>query len=424
MTIKTGTLTDIILLAMAATAIFLRYQAVKLPFPTIPTTYTVSDRLLETPKIYGNRQYFKLGQVRIVTSVPPMYQFGDYLTVTGQLDNTGQIRFPKVTIDDKVSNYPLKSFVNLRQTLSNIIGRYLPTPEAELVAGVIWGQKAALPKEFSDNLKVTGVMHVVVVSGYNIALLIAVILPLSRFFGRSISVFLTFFVIIGFILLAGAEAPAIRAGIMGSLTIVSDYFGRQKTALRLLLLAGTGMLLSNPLFIEELGFQLSFMATLGLILFGNSKRDEKEKKEKVGKKKPETDGFWEFIKAELRTTVAAQVLVLPLLALAFSQISLVSPLTNVLISPLIGPLMAGGLLLTCLGAFSSLLGGVLGVFVALPSGVFVAIVNLLARAPGVVVTVTVGPKEVVLYYLIVVVVLVYRGIRRAAPLGRLTNAGS
>lgn len=206
----------------------------------------------------------------------------------------------------------------LRETISQTVRQSLPEPQASLLLGMMLGVKSGFPSDFYQALRVTGTLHVVVVSGYNITVLInalgkgLVFLPLRiRFFVIALGIFL-------FVSLVGFEPPVIRAAIMGSLALLATVAGRQKDALRALLIAGGAMLLVNPEWLSDLSFQLSFLAALGLITFV-----------------PVFDrlipGKGAPLREELTTTLAAQIMVWPLIAYRFGQASLLSPLVNALV---------------------------------------------------------------------------------------------
>lgn len=202
----------------------------------------------------------------------------------------------------------------------SLINQLMPEPHAGLLAGILFGVKAALSKSFTDELIVTGTIHIVALSGMNITILAAIVTTtLSGFVSRRVASLLTIVIIIGFVLLVGPSASIVRAAIMGIITMLGLVWGRQVWALWSLFLAAGIMLLVNFSWLFELSFQLSFFATLGILLFGQETQAI-----------PKT-GRWDFIKEELRVTLAAQVFTIPIIMFHFHRISLVAPLTNLLI---------------------------------------------------------------------------------------------
>lgn len=214
------------------------------------------------------------------------------------------------------TNQPVGYFSPLRSYLASKLEVLYPPEEANLVKGLVLGLN-----DFSKSAKQqfinTGTIHVVVVSGYNITLVASVILASSLIWGRKVALVLSFLGIIIYTLLTGAQPPAVRAAIMGSLGFGSLALGRQKEALELLLIAGGLMLIYDPTLLTSISFQLSYLATLGVIYF-NPKIEPRLKK-------------FGPLKADLANTLAAQILVAPLLFFYFGQISWIAPLANLLV---------------------------------------------------------------------------------------------
>lgn len=421
---------DILLLVLAITIIYYRYEAIKIPTPKSDVLTVISDYVSSVPTSFGNLQYFKLGQIQVVTRVPPTYEYGDYLTVEGTLTPKMQMRYPKIVsgspgLDEasrpRMTNVFVglqRNLLNFRQTLVSQITRHLPSPEAELIAGVLWGAKSNLPPDFSDALRKTGTIHMVVVSGYNISVICALLLTSFSVLGKRLSTLVTIIGILVFTLLTGAEAPSVRAAIMGSLVVVGQLIGRERTALRLLIISAVTMLIVNPLWVTDLGFQLSFLATLGILVFGGTsgKTDNREQKSELemrkgrGENNPPSHISFQFLSSvfshlssrpELKTTLAAQVLTWPLIATAFGTVSLISPVANVLTGWTVPLMIAGGALLTFLSPLSSPIAKLISLVLYVPASFFVNVVTMLSKLPFATVNISFGKELVVIYYLIV-----------------------
>ncbi|MCG2686399.1 ComEC/Rec2 family competence protein, partial [Candidatus Parcubacteria bacterium] len=190
-----------------------------------------------------------------------------------------------------------------------------------------------------------------------------------------------------FALMVGAEPPVIRAALMGGLVMLGKFFGRPAAALKILALSAVLMLFINPLMVNDLGFQLSFLATFGLLVV-----------------EPEFSSRFKFkiwgLEDSLWSTVAAQIMVLPVLGYHFERISVGAPLPNVLILWLIPPIMFFGSLLV--GA--SLLVAPLVPFVSAILWVllsyFVTVIEIFSKLPGLTINLTVSLLGVVTYYLV------------------------
>jgi len=242
---------------------------------------------------------------------------------------------------------------NLREAISVLVRESLPEPQASLLLGMILGVSSGFPAEFYESLRVTGTLHVVVVSGFNITVIINTLAGFLSFIPLKLRFFVTLVFITAFVLLVGPNPPVVRAAVMGSIGLLGTVLGRQRDALRTLLIASLLMLVFRPNWAGELSFQLSFLATLGLIVI-------QPLFERVipGKNLP--------LRGDFITTSAAQVMVWPLIAFHFGQVSLLSPLINALILWTVPLITYLGLVTITIGMFIK---GV-GVLIFLPIRLF------------------------------------------------------
>lgn len=267
---------------------------------------------------------------------------------------THVIRYAEVELVSKDESSFLSGIYTGKQQFMNSLEHILPMPHAGLGEGILLGVKRALGKDLEETFRETGIIHIVVLSGYNVMIVVeAMMLVLAYFFLPKMRMVIGITAIALFVLLVGPSATVVRAAIMASLLLVARATGRVYAIMRALLLAGIIMLIANPyLLVHDPGFQLSFIATLALILFAPHV-------ERWLRFIPETGGVRTIVTA----TVATQVMVLPLLLYHMGLFSLVSVLVNVLILPMVPIAM----LLTFLT-------GVLGIFVE-PLGVLVGFVS-------------------------------------------------
>src|SRR3989338_3600844 len=220
---------------------------------------------------------------------------------------------------------------------TNVINSYLPEPEASLLNGIIFGVNLKTTKEFYQQLKIVGLLHLVVLSGINITLLSAMISSSTKFLSKRLSTLITILSIILFVIFVGPQAPIIRAAFMGLLTHVAIVTGKKNYTLYALFLSLIFILIFWPGWLKTVSLQLSYGATLGIVLFGQTQSKN-------------------FIVKNLRLTLAAQIFTVPIIFLYFKQISLISPLANLLVAETIPPLMVFGFLTAILGKISYFLG--------------------------------------------------------------------
>lgn len=230
--------------------------------------------------------------------------------------------------------------------LSLVLARLLPEPHAGLLAGLLFGTKASLSKELYAELIRSGTLHIVALSGMNITIIADLFAKgLLWVVSKRIASLLTILGIIWFVWFVGPSASIVRAAIMGSISLIAIIFGRQYWALLTWGLAVSTMLLLNFAWLFELSFQLSALATLGIILFGNT--IERDKKAKMDDRKNAiafilSSRSIELLRSNLRLTLAAQVFTIPLILFHFHRISLISPIANLAIGWLISPLTVIG----------------------------------------------------------------------------------
>lgn len=246
---------------------------------------------------------------------------------------------------------------------TSVINSYLPEPQASLLNGIIFGVNLRTSKEFYQQLKMVGLLHLVVLSGANISLLAAMIGTLTSFLSKRISVLVTILLIILFVIFVGPQPPVVRAAFTGILTLVAIIYGRKNYALYALLLSLIFIAIFWPKWITSISLQLSYGATLGLIMFGR----------KRGKN---------YIINEFITSLSAQVFTAPIIFIYFKQISLISPLANILVSFTIAPLMVFGFLTAILGAIWHPLGIIPAYFCYGILSYMVWVVEWLSRIPG------------------------------------------
>src|SRR5688572_20116596 len=219
------------------------------------------------------------------------------------------------------------------RALTNIY-RMFPDPESSLMAGILLGVDTGLTRELQDAFKNTGTAHIIAISGFNISIIAGIFFVFfSRFFGERRGAVIAIVVIALYTIIVGADAAVVRAAIMGSLALFAKQVGRRQFALNTLLAVAFMMTLWNPLFVWDVGFQLSFFATLGLILYADP--FSKFANRVITKYFPSSTAersaelFSEFV----LLTLAAQLTTIPIMAYHFQRISLVSFIANPFILP-------------------------------------------------------------------------------------------
>ena len=260
--------------------------------------------------------------------------------------------------------------------------RVLPEPAAALANGMLLGIESGIPRELYDAFNTTGVSHVIVISGTNITLLSGVLLAVAgRLLGRRRAAWLVAPAILLYVLLVGAAPAAARAGVMGCLYVIAVALDRRSLPLISLCASALGLTALNPLLLGDLGFQLSALATLGLILFSSPLQRRwtafLESRLPAGPIRRASA----LLADGLILTLAAQITTLPLLIYTFGRFSPLSLFTNLLILPAQPPIMLGGLLTLAGGLLWEPLGRLLAALPWLFLSYTTWVVRLSAAAP-------------------------------------------
>src|SRR5215216_3487748 len=219
------------------------------------------------------------------------------------------------------------------KSLANIY-RLFPDPESSLMAGILLGVDTGLTARLQQAFKNTGTAHIIAISGFNISIIAGMFVTFfSKFLGPRRGSILAIVGIVFYTLLVGADAAVVRAAIMGSLALFARQVGRRQFALNTLLAVAFVMCLWNPLYIWDVGFQLSFFATLGLILYADPFSQFANRIINRYFPTSTAEKFAELFSEFVLLTFAAQLTTIPIMAYHFQRISLVSFLANPFILP-------------------------------------------------------------------------------------------
>ena len=238
------------------------------------------------------------------------------------------------------------------------IAELVPEPSAALLTGILLGNDSGIPPDLKQAFADTNTAHIIAISGFNIAVLIGVLAfvlrrpsyalqmraasaPTDSRMTRAFTLLtghLNTILIIAFLilytLLVGASASVVRACIMGSLVVIALDAGRASWAFNSLALAAFAMTLLNPYVLWDVGFQLSFLATLGLLLYAPRMQTRLEGWLERRMTASRARQLVEFFKDAFIVTFAAFIVTAPLIIVYFHRLSLVGFLTNFLILPI------------------------------------------------------------------------------------------
>jgi len=347
------------------------------------------------------------GNILLVAKKYPEYKYGDKIKIIGKLktptssedfdygqylakDDIYSITyFPEIKLlASDQGNWFLGKLLTIKNKFEVSVNQILVEPQSSFLAGLLLGEKRGLPPDLMANFSRTGTTHIIALSGYNITIIAVTLISLFNFFmlRRRLAFWLALVTIVLFVLMTGAAASVVRAAIMGILVLLAQQVGRLYSIRNALIFAGAVMVYLNPkVLVFDLGFQLSFGATLGLIYISPILQAwfEPKKEDLLS----QINGRAKFVKSLeslksiLIATLAAQITVLPLLIINFGQLSLISPLANLLILPFIPATMLLGFLGALGGLIFLPLGQIFGWLAWLFLTYEIKIIELLARLP-------------------------------------------
>jgi len=369
--------------------------------------YAYGDRL----RVTGNMQ------------TPPTFDDFDYRAYLARQGVHSLMRRARVELVDRgQGTWFWATLYGLRARGSALLGRILPEPAAALANGMLLGIESGIPPAVDEAFKLTGTTHVIVISGSNIALLSGVLLAmLGRMLGKRRAALPTIIGITLYVLLVGADAASLRAGLMGALYVIAIALGRQSTAVVSLFASALFMTLLNPLALWDVGFQLSFMATLGLILFTPAIQARFERFLAQRLEAERVRAVMNWLNDALIVTLAAQIMTLPLIVYYFGRLSLVSLLTNFLILPAQPPIMTAGMATLLAGLIWEPLGRIVAIVPWLFLTYTTWVVELTAKVPWASVeTGALGQTLALIYYAVLFGML---GLRRLTSRGWVVLPG-
>lgn len=390
--------------------------------------------LFSEPQFQANYQKFtaslSTGESIFVT-VPsyPQYKYGDRIAISGPIrilpraggfqpralegqsygasnqivellmsERIYTMYFPKIeAVSPPTGGLAVTSFI--RQSVIDLFNKTLPPDLSSLLLGIVFGIKGPMSQEFINNLRLAGVMHVIAASGMNITMVAGFLSAVFMLFlKRQTALFTSILGIVFYAFLAGMQPSIVRASIMGILVFSSQILGRQSLGAYGLFLTGFIMLFISPLLISDVGFQLSFAATAGL-LYIRPLFNRVEKFSVLSKKFPLTE--------DLFITSSAQIATLPILLATFGTYSLWSILVNALVLWTIPTLMILGGIGAILGMIFQPLGSIL-VYLCLPFLLFFQKIVMFFGSLSGTITIQNLPSSFILgYYLLLLALIFY-----------------
>jgi len=349
-----------------------------------PISGEKTTRLIFRPTKINNSEIKSEGNVLITVFRYPEYKYGDELKIEGFLKTPipfenfnyqeylkkegvfSVMDFPKTEKirQDKGNKLLAVLFVFKNNFLTNT-RKLIPLPQEGFLEALIFGNEENISQEWKEKLNLTGTRHIAAVSGMNITIIASLIFAFALKLGlwRNQAFYLSMVLLFFYVLMIGAPASGVRAGVMAGILLLAQYLGRMAQMTRAIVFALTVMLALNPLLLSlDVGFQLSFLAILGICYLQPILA-------KPLNKIPEYKFF--PLKTTLLTSLSAQIFTFPILVYNFGQVSLISPISNLFIVPFLASIT----ILIFIFGFLSLIFSPLALVFSWPTWLFLAYIT-------------------------------------------------
>jgi len=298
-------------------------------------------------------------------------------------DGIGYVmRFSSVSETRDTERFPVtRTLSGLKSSILKKGNAIFPEPEGGLLAGMLLGERHAMPPDILDEMRVAGLVHIIVVSGYNMTVVAEAVSKIFRIFPLLTRSGIGLLVIWIYAGMVSGGAPVIRAAIMTSFALIARMTGNTAIALRLLYVSALLMVLQNPrIVLDDPSFHLSFLATLGLIVLspvvgswisGNQTMPDKKKHRPLP--------WWKEL---FSATVSAQIMVVPYILFFSGQLSPYALPANLLALPVVPLAMGLGTLALALSAVIPFSGIILGWIASIPAWWVITVGNWFSHLPG------------------------------------------
>jgi competence protein ComEC len=359
-----------------------------------------SGGVLMRATLYPAYDYGDLIEIKGRLEAPPLLEEFDYREYLNRRGVRSVVDYPEVRLLAEGQGSPVRSaLIDIRSRLSDSLANVLPEPEASLAAGILFGTRSEIPQELKDDMNATGTSHLVAVSGQNVVLLAGLtIAALAWIIGRRNAAWIALAGLIAYACLVGLQPSVFRAAIMGTLYVVAIAVGRQNTAYIALSVAAAIMTAREPQLVHEVSFQLSFAATIGLIVMTPI----------LGAPIEGWISRWTSVREFPLTrllqdvsvmTTAATLATIPIIAINFQRVSLIAPLANLFAVPAFVAVATTSALTAIVGILVPGEAGFMSWLAVPPAAYMIGVIRLFADVPLASAEVRgVGVEHAIVYY--------------------------
>ena len=332
---------------------------------------------------YPQRHYGDRVLAEGLMETPPVFEEFSYREYLARQGIHSLIRRAQVTLlaENQASPIWYHLFAFKRYAQSTIASIF-PEPQAALLTGILLGVETGIPDDLMDDFSATGTTHIIVISGFNITIISGIFAGLAQqLSGRRQAAWVAMAGVAVYTVFVGASAAVLRAALMGILYLWGRHLGRATFAPVSLAAAAIGMTVWNPHTLWDVGFQLSFAATVGLVLYTEPLERIFEQALVRFTSTEQAQQVVGLVNEALLVTLAAQITTTPIILGCFGRLSLVTLVTNFLILPAQAGVMIWGGIATLLGLVVQPLGQIVGWVAWVFLTYTIEVVRLTARVP-------------------------------------------
>lgn len=319
--------------------------------------------ILKVEKINENKSYKNTNLQLNVKKEEKLLSYGDKIIIKGNFEEASSARneggfdykqylksknvYGIISVDKKDIKLIKKNNVGVIDLLANKVSnsmkikieQNLSNETSKLLSGILIGNKSNLQKEIQEDFRNSSLSHVLAISGMHISyIMLGITFVINKMkFNKKVSKIITIFILLFFIILTGKTASVTRACFMSSYIILASLFHKKAHVLASISISLLIILIINPYLILDIGLQLSYGGTIGIVLiYPILKKLKKKKEDKSSKFKKIIHKIKDKILDIILITISANLVIFPIVLFHYNTISFTFIISNLLISPIIG----------------------------------------------------------------------------------------
>ena len=335
----------------------------------------------------------------------------DYKEYLKSINIYGTIKAENIEILAKNSNNPIFTFANnINLKIKENINKIIPEKYSAIFTGLILGDTSKVEEEVNDDFKIANISHVLAISGMHITyIVIGIELLLKKGIGKRKTRIITIIILVMYMFITGFTPSVVRASIMGIIMLISKLIHRKNDIWTSISLSLLILLIYNPFLILNVGLQLSYLGTIGIVCFNKNvynfliklKIRNKKIRYKINRK---FILFMDKIKEILSVTLSAQIVILPILLFNFNILGIYFFISNILVSIIIGPIIIVGFVCILISFVSIEIAKILSIFMSVGIQILISISEISHLPFSKIYIPTPKVWQIVIYYICVIVI--------------------